>query len=270
MELYLDTIDRTPLSKGETGHHVLLLLLKLFAKACYQFSCLILATAFVEHRTAALFCIFLFIHHILQMFLASTAPFLLRMASGHGLGLFILSFLLFPSATSKSTSDPSRCNALATLLSDKVFFPGDPGYNASDQSYFFAGARLSPACIVSITSATDVATTIQVLGRDDTGTSAPSFAIRGGGLLPNVGAANINGGVTIDLSAMNSINMNGDNSIVSVGSGARWGNVYKMLDNSNLGVTGARIATAGVGGYFVGGKPITLQCKFNSICHSQW
>jgi hypothetical protein len=180
------------------------------------------------------------------------------MASYHILSLFSFCFLLFSSASSieRSASDPSRCNALNALLPGKVFFPGDGGYNASDQSYFFVEARLSPACIVTPSSATDVATTIQVLGGSELDSSAPLFAIRGGGLFPNVAAANINGGVTIDLRALNSTNVNEDKTIASIGSGARWGNVYRSLDALDLGAVGARIATAGVGGYFVGGKLI--------------
>ncbi|TVY19433.1 Bifunctional solanapyrone synthase [Lachnellula arida] len=177
------------------------------------------------------------------------------MASYHILRLFSFCFLLFSSASSieRSTSDPSRCNAINSFLPGKVFFQGDGGYNASDESYFFAEARLRPACIVTPTSATDVATTIQVLGGNEQGSSAPLFAIRGGGLLPNIAAANIDGGVTIDLSAMNLTIVNEDKTIASIGSGARWGNVYRTLDAFTLGIVGARIATAGVGGYFVGG-----------------
>jgi hypothetical protein len=178
------------------------------------------------------------------------------MPSHHILALLSFCFLLFSPASSSgsSISDPSRCHAINALLPGKVFFPGDGGYNSSDQSYFFAEARLTPACIVTPASATDVATTIQVLGKSGQGNSAPLFAIRGGGLLPNVAAANINRGVTIDLSAINSTIVNEDKTIASIGSGARWGSVYQTLDALDLGAVGARIATAGVGGYFVGGK----------------
>ena len=179
------------------------------------------------------------------------------MASYQKLGLLSL-FLTslsscFASNTGRSAPGSSPCSAIAAILGGKVFFPGDSGYDASDQSYFFAEARLSPVCIVAPTSAADVAKTIQVLG-NQLGGSSPVFAIRGGGLLPNIGAANVNEGVTIDLRSLNSTTVDGSRTIASVGAGALWGNVYKTLDAMNLGAVGARIATAGVGGYFVGGK----------------
>ena len=86
------------------------------------------------------------------------------------------------------------------------------------------------------------------------GGSSPVFAILGGGLLPNFGVANVDGGVTINLRSLNSTTVDGSKIIASVGAGALWGNVYETLDAMNLGAVRARIATAGVGGYFVGGK----------------
>ena len=47
-----------------------------------------------------------------------------------------------------------------------------------------------------------------------------NFAIRGGGYNPQVGSANINQGVTIDLSSMSEIEVSPDETITSAGSGS--------------------------------------------------
>jgi hypothetical protein len=41
---------------------------------------------------------------------------------------------------------------------------------------------------------------------------------------------------------------------VRVGSGARWGDVYKVLEGINESVVGGRSADVGVGGFILGGK----------------
>ena len=56
------------------------------------------------------------------------------------------------------------------------------------------------------------------------------------------GAANIQDGVTIDLSAINQVNVSINRMIASVGPGARWGEVYSQLDTMGLAVAGGRVA----------------------------
>ena len=57
------------------------------------------------------------------------------------------------------------------------------------------------------------------------------------------GAANIEDGVTIDLSAINQVTVSSDRLTVSVGPGARWEDVYIILDSMNLAVAGGRAST---------------------------
>ena len=83
-----------------------------------------------------------------------------------------------------------------------------------------------------------------------------NFAIRGGGHTPWAGSANINNGVTIDLSAMNTVSLNQAKTIVSAGPGNKWIDVYSKLDPLGLSVTGGRIADIGVAGLTTGGKRI--------------
>ena len=83
-----------------------------------------------------------------------------------------------------------------------------------------------------------------------------SFAVRGGGHMSWAGAANIQDGVTIDLSAINQVNISADASITSIGGGARWEDVYLKLDAMGLAVAGGRVAQVGVGGLLTGGCPL--------------
>jgi FAD/FMN-containing dehydrogenase len=79
------------------------------------------------------------------------------------------------------------------------------------------------------------------------------FAVRGGGHSDVPGASNIQGGITIDLRALRSINVSSDRKVVSVGAGAKWGEVYTALDARGLKVIGGRAASVGVSGLLLGG-----------------
>ena len=81
-----------------------------------------------------------------------------------------------------------------------------------------------------------------------------SFAVRGGGHTPFAGAANIENGVTIDFGSMNQVTVNQNQTITSIGAGARWGSVYSTLDAMNLAVSGGRVSDVGVAGLTLGGK----------------
>ena len=86
------------------------------------------------------------------------------------------------------------------------------------------------------------------------------------------GSANIQGGVTIDLSSINQVYVSKNRLVTSVGPGARWGDVYSHLDAMDLAVAGGRVSegksiilskkwpdsylilqAVGVGGLLVGG-----------------
>lgn len=68
------------------------------------------------------------------------------------------------------------------------------------------------------------------------------------------GAANIQDGVTIDLGALNEVQVFEDRRTTAVGAGARWGNVSSKLDAMGLAVVGGRVDKVGVGGLTLGGE----------------
>jgi FAD/FMN-containing dehydrogenase len=67
------------------------------------------------------------------------------------------------------------------------------------------------------------------------------------------GAANIDGGVTIDLSAMKGLRVSPDKSLVSVEPGNRWWDVYSRIEPLGIAVSGGRWGNVGVGGLLTGG-----------------
>lgn len=67
------------------------------------------------------------------------------------------------------------------------------------------------------------------------------------------GAASIEGGVVIDLSALNEVTLSEDASTVIIGTGARWGEVTKILAHKGLAVVGGRNSDVGAGGLILGG-----------------
>jgi FAD/FMN-containing dehydrogenase len=144
----------------------------------------------------------------------------------------------------------SRITAdLATLLPGKVILPSNEGYTTLTASYFAKQSRLRPACYVLPTSAEDVSFTVQKLAE----TPDAVFAIRGGGRSWNPGAANIDGGVTIDLRNLNLVSLDEERSIVSISGGACFGDVHAVLGPKGLAIVGGRNDTLGVGGFLTGG-----------------
>ena len=146
-----------------------------------------------------------------------------------------------------------QCSDLDKKLHGKVYFPQTANFqnqqNGSDGYWTQQEAALVPACRVSPSSAQDVAVAVKELAQQKC-----FFAVRGGGHMSWAGAANIANGITIDLSAMNGVEVRHDRSITSVGGGARWVDVYLKLDAMNLAVAGGRVFDVGVGGLLTGGR----------------
>ncbi|EHA19834.1 hypothetical protein ASPNIDRAFT_123216, partial [Aspergillus niger ATCC 1015] len=107
------------------------------------------------------------------------------------------------------------------------------------------------------------------------------FAIRSGGHNSFGGASNIHNGVTIDLRALNTIQVqeaptenDEDESAqnkeaqhtVFVGAGATWGEVYALLDPLGLSVAGGRAAQVGVGGLTLGGGISYFSPRYGWTC----
>lgn len=157
-----------------------------------------------------------------------------------------------------------QCAALASILGDAVSFPGDETYESSQTSYFSQQqSSVHPNCVASPSTADDVSTILRTLYKSKDASHKPcKFAIRSGGHMIHRGASNIDGGVTIDLRALDSITLSEDHSVASVGPGATWRDVYSKLGPLGYTIAGGRVASVGVGGLTVGGGVSYLSPRY--------
>ncbi len=183
-----------------------------------------------------------------------------------------------PQLIAATNSSLFQCLALLSVLgSGKIFFPGSADYTSSVSTYWAQQqAQLAPRCIVTPRSAEDVATAVRTLTTtaespgvvDGSAEEAAAclFAIRSGGHLPVPGAANVVGGVVLDLRLLNNVEVNLDKTLVSIGAGATWGKVYSALDPLGLNVAGGRVAQVGVGGLATGGGISFASPRYGWTC----
>ena len=150
--------------------------------------------------------------------------------------------------------------ALDEALPDIVFFAPDPTFVESIASYWAMQERdIVPQCIVRPRSVQELATAIAILKRDydvrtHRGDTPSLFAIRSGGHSPIPGSANMEDGTVVDLRLLNKVVLSEQGSSVTIGTGARWSDVYKILDEKGLAVAGGRNSDVGVGGLTLGGE----------------
>ncbi|KAM3080821.1 hypothetical protein ACMFMG_004776 [Clarireedia jacksonii] len=159
----------------------------------------------------------------------------------------------------KSPVCTAACESLSHLLGKKVVFSTTTNFTQTIGPYYSAQeAFLVPSCAVFPTSTQDVSLFVRALKPFNRpgyigNNSNCQFAIKGGGHAPPSGAANINAGVLLDLSGLNQVTLASDKKSVSLGGGARWGDVYTVLTEQALSVAGGRNAEVGVGGFLTGG-----------------
>ncbi|WP_214318391.1 FAD-binding oxidoreductase [Nonomuraea sediminis] len=121
--------------------------------------------------------------------------------------------------------------------------PGDEGYEQLRDTFAHQG---SPARIARAATAADVAEAIALAGREGL-----PIAVRSGGHSA-AGLSTNDGGLVIDLSPMNAVELLGDD-LVRVGTGAHWGDVAAALAPHGLAVSSGDTVSVGVGGLLLGG-----------------
>ncbi|KAL8661212.1 MAG: hypothetical protein Q9202_005814 [Teloschistes flavicans] len=165
-------------------------------------------------------------------------------------------------------------SALAEALPGSVFFGPHPVYIESIQSYWAIQERdIIPQCIIRPRTAEEAATAITILKHDydkriSHNESPLLLAVRSGGHSPIPGAANINGGIVIDLRLLNTVVISRDRSSVAIGTGAIWMDVSKTLDPMGLAVAGGRNSAVGVGGLTLGGGLSFFTPRVGFVCNN--
>ncbi|CAK4034243.1 bifunctional solanapyrone synthase-like [Lecanosticta acicola] len=151
-----------------------------------------------------------------------------------------------------TTARVSQCRELCFLLHNKcpdhVCFPNSTAYDAGQQYWSRQQAVTTPTCRFMPNCAEQVSDAMV-----DIKTLRCPFAVKSGGHGAFQGASNIPEGITIDLSALNDLQVDHDNKITRTGTGNRWEDVYAKLDEMHLAVIGGRNGDIGVGGLTLGG-----------------
>lgn len=146
------------------------------------------------------------------------------------------------------TTRLSKCAGLSLLYPGKVNYFNDTVY-ADEQLYWSQQQqRTLPVCRFTPTQASEVSAAILLVRA-----TKCHFAVKSGGHAAFAGASNIQDGLAIDLSGLSVLKLSSNNSILSVGPGNRWEDVYLFLDPFNLSVIGGRVGDIGVGGLTLGG-----------------
>ncbi|KAL8703227.1 MAG: hypothetical protein Q9201_003585 [Fulgogasparrea decipioides] len=152
---------------------------------------------------------------------------------------------------------PQRFNVCQTLKSKfpaRISFPTDQVYTQSLESYYSGQERaLHPRCIFKPTNTAEVSTFIRTITQGQYGKAAAPFAIRGGGHTLFGGAANVDGGVTVDMRAMNNVALSADKKVAHIGGGSVFSEVYPQIVPYNRTVMGGRVPGIAVGGFTTGG-----------------
>lgn len=128
-------------------------------------------------------------------------------------------------------------------------FQNDDQYQQEQSQYWStAQSDLRPACRLTPTTTQHTSDFLRYLHDH-----AIDFAIANGGHSTVLGASNLDTGITLDLSHLASISAAEDEGSVTIGTGARWSDVYNRLDPLGTTVAGARAGSVGTGGFLLGG-----------------
>jgi len=133
-----------------------------------------------------------------------------------------------------------QIDELTSEMPGRVVAPGDDGWDAA--RHFHSGIG-EPDAIVRAASVADVTGAV----RWAAGEGVP-ILVRSGG---HSAWGTVPGGLTVDLTALNDIEVDG--TLVRVGGGATWGNIAEVLADHGLGISSGDTASVGVGGLTLGG-----------------
>jgi len=136
--------------------------------------------------------------------------------------------------------------ALAPKVSGDLLRPGDDAFDAATELWN-GTIRRRPALIVRPASTDEVSAAVRFAAR----VGAP-VAVRSGG--HNVaGFAMCDDGVVIDLSAMNSVDVDAEQRLARAGGGATWGDLDRATQPHGLAAPGGLVSKTGIGGLTLGG-----------------
>lgn len=135
---------------------------------------------------------------------------------------------------------------LRARLSGEVIVPGDPGYDDA-RAVYNAMIDRHPAAVVRCRTVADVQAALDHRRR-----AGWPVAVRGGGH-NGPGFGTVEGGLVIDLSGMQRVEVDPDRRTVRAAGGATWGQVDAATHEYGLATPAGIVSTTGVGGLTLGG-----------------
>ena len=149
---------------------------------------------------------------------------------------------------------------LRVAVRGAIVTPADDGYAEACRAWNGAHDGRRPALVVRCTGAADVIAAVGFARSNDL-----TIAVRGGGH-SIAGFSTCDGGIVIDLSPMNGVQVDAAARRATVGGGALWADVDHETQAHGLATTGGLVSTTGVGGYTLGGGIGWLMRRYGLAC----
>lgn len=141
---------------------------------------------------------------------------------------------------------PDLLAQLKSQLRGRAFQPGDPGYDEA-RAVYNGMIDKRPALVVQCHDIADV-----IAGVNAARTAGIDLAVRGGGH-NGAGLGTCDGGMVLDLAAMDGVHIDPVEACAVVEGGATWGDVDHAAHAFGLACPSGIISTTGVGGLTLGG-----------------
>ncbi|MCK2182405.1 FAD-binding oxidoreductase [Halomonas getboli] len=159
--------------------------------------------------------------------------------------------------------EPSQIEAAAEALASRVkgrlIRPGDADYEAARHVYNALHDRY-PALIVQPAETADVVATLAAAR-----TTGLPLAVRGGGHSV-AGYATCDGGLVLDLAALNDCRVDPEARTLRAGGGATWADLNRAAAAFGLATPGGIVSTTGIAGLTLGGGLGYLNRRFGLAC----
>jgi FAD/FMN-containing dehydrogenase len=158
-------------------------------------------------------------------------------------------------STATGTLDPEVLERLLSQLRGRAHRPGDAGYDDA-RAVYNGMIDKRPALVVQCHDIADVIAGVHA-ARD----AGVHLAVRGGGH-NGAGLGTVDGGIVLDLAAMDGVHVDPVEACATVEGGARWGDVDHATHAFGLACPSGIISTTGVGGLTLGGGLGHLSRRF--------
>lgn len=155
----------------------------------------------------------------------------------------------------KTSIDEAALRRLSEHFGQSLIAPGDPRYDEARRVWNGRFDR-SPGAIARCRTSADVVAAVRIARG-----AGLRVAVRSGGH-DYAGNSVCNGGLVIDLSAMNSVEVDAGAKTVRAGAGARWAAIDAATQPSGLATVGGTVSTVGVAGFTLGGGSGWLSRKY--------